>query len=102
MTEDKMIGWHHQLNEHEFEQDPGDGEGQKPGVLQSMELQRIGHDWATEGQQGKCSNYSSICTLLRVYPSVIPTVYKYPSILSNTFGQINLNLYKNALPDSTF
>ena len=23
-----MIGWHHQLNGHEFEQAPGDGEGQ--------------------------------------------------------------------------
>ena len=23
-----MVGWHHQLNEHEFEQTPGDGEGQ--------------------------------------------------------------------------
>ena len=28
MTEDKMLGWHHQLNEHEFEQVLGDGEGQ--------------------------------------------------------------------------
>ena len=28
MTEDKMVGWHHQLNGHEFEQAPGDGEGQ--------------------------------------------------------------------------
>ena len=27
-TEDDMVGWHHQLNEHEFEQAPGDGEGQ--------------------------------------------------------------------------
>ena len=27
-TEDEMIGWHHQLNGHEFEQAPGDGEGQ--------------------------------------------------------------------------
>ena len=26
--EDKMIGWHHQLNGHEFEQALGDGEGQ--------------------------------------------------------------------------
>ena len=25
--EDEMVGWHHQLNEHEFEQTPGDGEG---------------------------------------------------------------------------
>ena len=29
MTEDEMIGWHHQLNEPEFEQAPGDGEGQE-------------------------------------------------------------------------
>ena len=28
MTEDEMVGWHHQLNEHEFEQTQGDGEGQ--------------------------------------------------------------------------
>ena len=28
MTEDKMVRWHHQLNVHEFEQTPGDGEGQ--------------------------------------------------------------------------
>ena len=28
MTEDKMVKWHHQLNEYEFEQTPGDGKGQ--------------------------------------------------------------------------
>ena len=28
MTEDEMVGWHHQLNGHEFEQAPGNGEGQ--------------------------------------------------------------------------
>ena len=28
MTEDKMVGWHHQLNGHEFDQALGDGEGQ--------------------------------------------------------------------------
>ena len=26
--EDEMVGWHHCLNVHEFEQAPGDGEGQ--------------------------------------------------------------------------
>ena len=26
--EDEMVGWHHWLNGHEFEQAPGDGEGQ--------------------------------------------------------------------------
>ena len=28
MTEDEMVGWHHVFNGHEFEQAPGDGEGQ--------------------------------------------------------------------------
>ena len=28
MTEDEMVGWHHQLDGHEFEPSPGDGEGQ--------------------------------------------------------------------------
>ena len=27
-TEDEMVGWHHRLNGHEFEQAMGDGEGQ--------------------------------------------------------------------------
>ena len=28
-TEDKMVGWHHRLNGHEFEKALGDGEGQE-------------------------------------------------------------------------
>ena len=51
VTEDKMVEWHHWLNGHEFEQILGDSEG-KPGVLQSMELQRTGHNLVTEQQQG--------------------------------------------------
>ena len=27
-TEDEMVGWHHWLDGHEFEQSPGDGDGQ--------------------------------------------------------------------------
>ena len=45
MTEDEMVGWHHRLNGHEYEQAPGDGDGQGGlGVLQSMGSQRVGHD----------------------------------------------------------
>ena len=45
MTEDGMVGWHHQLKGHEFEQAPGDGEVQESlAMLQSMRLQRVGHD----------------------------------------------------------
>ena len=29
MTEDEMVGWHHWFNGHEFEQTPGDSEGQE-------------------------------------------------------------------------
>ena len=37
-----MVGWLHQLNGREFEQAPGDSEGQgKPGLLQFMGSQRI-------------------------------------------------------------
>ena len=57
MTEDEMVGWHHQLDGHEFEQALEIG---KPGVLQSMGSQRIGHGWVAEQQL-----YSSYC--LRLY-----------------------------------
>ena len=29
MTEDEMIGWHHRLSGHEFEETPGDSEGER-------------------------------------------------------------------------
>ena len=43
MTEDEMVGWHHQLDGHGFEQALGNDEG-RPGMLQSLGLQRVGHD----------------------------------------------------------
>ena len=48
-----MVRQHHQLNGHEFEQTPGDREGQGSQftVLQFMGLQRLRHDLATEQQQ---------------------------------------------------
>ena len=36
MTEEEMVGWHHQLNGHEFEQALGDGEGQGSVVCGSL------------------------------------------------------------------
>ena len=46
MTEDKVVGWHHQLNGHEFAQTPEDSEGQESLVGCSpwhhKELDRIG------------------------------------------------------------
>ena len=56
MTEDEMIGWHHQLNRHEFEQALGDGEGQGSlAMLQSMGSQTVRHNRVTEQQQHRGS-----------------------------------------------
>ena len=36
MAEDEMVGWHHQFNGHEFEQAPGDSEGQESLACYSL------------------------------------------------------------------
>ena len=45
-TKDEMVGWHHLLDGHEFEQAVGVGDGQ--GNLVSMGSQRIQHHWVNE------------------------------------------------------
>ena len=56
MTEVEMVGWHHRLNGHEFEQAPGDSEGQG-----SLDRGRSGHStrvgmWGLlKGDPAKCS-----------------------------------------------
>ena len=42
MTEDEMIGWHHRLDGHEFEQAPAVGDGQ--GGLAVHWVQTVGHN----------------------------------------------------------
>ena len=51
MTEDELVGWHLRLNGHEFEQTPGDGEGQGSLVCCSSWGCRVRHDLETEQQQ---------------------------------------------------
>ena len=62
-TEDEMVGWHHWLNGHEFEQTG------KPGVLQFMGSQRIRHGLKTEQQQPchPCSTISLTRLINHVY-----------------------------------
>ena len=47
-TEDKMVGWYHWLDGHEFEQASGVGDGQGSLVCCSPWGHRVGHDWVTE------------------------------------------------------
>ena len=51
-AEGEMVGWHHRLNEHEFEQTPGDGEGQGSlvscspwGHKESDTTERLNKNW---------------------------------------------------------
>ena len=48
--QDEMVGWHYQLNGHEFEQTPGDCEGQGSLVCCSPWGHRVGHNLVTELQ----------------------------------------------------
>ena len=61
-TENEMVGWHHRLEGHEFEQAPGDGEGQGSwhaavhGVAKSRIL---------------ISNWTELIPLLAYYPFTV-------------------------------
>ena len=52
MTEDKVVGWHHQLRGHEFEQTQGEGEGQGGlACCSRWGSQKVRFDLLTEQQQ---------------------------------------------------
>ena len=58
MTEDEMVGWHHRLNEHEFEQALGVGDGQgglgccSPwGLKESDMTERLNNDRWYSGEE---------------------------------------------------
>ena len=60
-TGDEIFGWYDRFNGHEFEQTLGDGEGQgKPGVLQSMGLQRVRHEGLNYNNKDVLEWYSTI------------------------------------------
>ena len=48
MTEDEMVGWHHRLDGHEFEQALGVGDGQGGLACCSPWGHRVRLDWGTE------------------------------------------------------
>ena len=48
LTEDVMVGWHHQLDGHEFEPALGVGDGQGGLACCSPWGCRVRHDWVTE------------------------------------------------------
>ena len=59
VTEDEMVGWYHRLNGHEFEQTPGDGEGQ--GSLECCSPWGCKELDTTEWLNNKCQHGRRIC-----------------------------------------
>ena len=51
VTENEMVGWYHRFNGHEFEQTPGDSEGQRSLTCCSPWGHRVRHDLTTEQQR---------------------------------------------------
>ena len=51
MTEDEMLGWHHQLNGYESGQTPGDSEGQGSLACCSSQGHIVRHNFITKQQQ---------------------------------------------------
>ena len=68
-TEDEMVGWHHWLSEHEFEQTPGDSERQGSLECCSPGDSRVGRDFMTEQQQiASYISFVSFFLLLQLGP----------------------------------
>ena len=70
-TEDEMVGWHHQLNRHEFEQTPGNSEGQGSLACCSPWDLRVGQDLVTEQQQHGWIHAASPLLLLLIHFSCV-------------------------------
>ena len=66
MTEDEMVGWHHQLNGHEFEQASGDGDGQgslaccSPWGYKESNMTEWGLNWTRLGLEGHTPHPSRV------------------------------------------
>ena len=67
MTEDEMVGWHHQLNGHEFEQTPGDCEAQGSLVCfspwdckKSDTIEKLNNN-SFQRKEGKSTVYWAVC-----------------------------------------
>ena len=68
-TEDEMVGWHHGLNGHEFEQTMGDGEGQQSQACCSPWGCRVRHNLMTNNNNTSIENTESVMMLNSTYTS---------------------------------
>ena len=78
MTEEEVVGWHHQLNGHEFEQTPGGSEDGEPGVLQSTGSQGVRQNLAAEQQALSSTRNHKKCLFKRCSDHSHPCCKSWP------------------------
>ena len=97
MAEDKMVGWPHPLNGHEFEQALGDGKGQgslvcwKPGHSQTRLSNKISHvkELIASLCMGRCKSLGSLKSFLSYAFQVSGASILCFHILSSSVLQLN-------------
>ena len=93
-TEDEMVGWHHRLDEHEFEQALGVGDGQGSlmccspwGRKDSDMTERL--NWTTFGKTSNLPYHSLSLSLSQLF------LYHLYTIISVTHKNVNIPKEKN-------
>ena len=67
MTKDETVGWHHRLDEHEFEQALGVGDGRGSLECCSPWGLRVQHDWVNELNWTEELGMKKSCLLVAVF-----------------------------------
>ena len=89
-TEDEMVGWHHRLNGHEFEQAPGVGDGQ--GSLACCS------PWGRkESDMTEWLNWTELLKILS--PVAIPSLSPFLNFYSLFRSQFEYNFLLEAFSD---
>ena len=84
MTEEDMIGWHHGLDGHEFEQAPGVGDGQ--GSLTYCSPESDTTEWLNWTELNIASSPSYVAGIIYWSSDLLPvplTTWEYCCLLSN-------------------
>ena len=100
--QDKMVGWHHRLNGHDFEQPLGDGEGQGSLACCCKESTQLS-DWTTKCETAYCSSKSENDMIRQSQKvlllwNVICCIAFHSLILSTSFPLTNCSLSISLIP----
>ena len=101
MTEDEIVGWHHRLNGHEFEQALGDGEGQRSlACCSTWGCKKLGQNQVTEQEQQMPSATTWINLEIVILGDVSQRKTYYVTLLYvESKGVMQMNLSTNRVPD---